>query len=205
MAWAGVIRQSKSAWSSPLHMVPKEDGSWQPCGNFRHLNNATEEDKYPVPHLQNFSAQLRGCKVFSKVDLIPGFHQIPVVAEDVHKMAVITPFGLYEFLRTPFGLKNAAQALQRLMDSVCQDLNFVFVYLGDVLVASRSEKEHKIHLAQLFARFRQFGLVLNPAKWVFAQPQLKFLGHKISGQAWSPLRIKSKPLGLSLNRQRSAS
>ena len=186
MSNAGVVRHSKSAWSSPLHMVPKDDGSWRPCGDFRKLNDATEADKYPIPHLQDFSAQLQGSQVFSKVDLIRGYHQIPVAAEDIHKMAVITPFGLYEFLRTPFGLKNAAQAFQRLMDKMCQDLTFVFVYLDDILVASKSMEEHRVHLAQLFQRLQDYGLVLNPAKCVFAQPELKFLGHRVSAEGITP-------------------
>ena len=186
MTNTGVVRRSKSAWSSPLHMVPKEDGSWRPCGDFRRLNDATEPDKYPVPHLQDFSAQLQGTRVFSKVDLVRGYHQIPVAPEDVHKTAVITPFGLYEFLRTPFGLKNSPQAFQRLMDTVCQDLDFVFVYLDDVLIASKTLEEHRVHLAQLFQRFQEYGLVLNPAKCIFAQPELKFLGHRVTAEGIAP-------------------
>ena len=175
-------------------MVPKEDGTWRPCGDFRCLNEATDTDKYPIPHLQDFSAQLQGRTVFSKVDLVRGYHQISVAAEDVHKTAVITPFGLYEFLRTPFGLKNAAQAFQRLMDMVCQDLDFVFVYLDDVLVASKTTEEHRVHLAKLFTRFRDFGLVLNPAKCVFAQPQLKFPGHKVSAHGIEPVADRVKAI-----------
>ena len=194
MSRTGVVRRSKSAWSSPLHMVPKEDGTWRPCGDFRRLNEATDTDKYPVPHLQDFSAQLQGCTVFSKVDLVRGYHQIPVAAEDVHKTAVITPFGLYEFLRMPFGLKNAAQAFQRLMDTVCQGLDFVFVYLDDVLVASKTTEEHRVHLAKLFVRFQDFGLVLNPAKCVFAQPQLKFLGHRVSAHGIEPAADRVKAI-----------
>ena len=191
---AGVVRRSKSAWSSPLHMVPKEDGTWRPCGDFRRLNDATDTDKYPVPHIQDFSAQLQGCRLFSKVDLIRGYHQIPVAAEDVHKMAVIMPFGLYEFLRTPFGLKNAAQAFQRLMDTVCQDLRFMFVYLDDILVASKTADEHRVHLAERFARLRAFGLVLNPAKCVFVQPRLKFLGHTGSADGIAPAEDRVKAI-----------
>ena len=112
-----------------------------------------DPDKYPVPHIQDFSAQLAGHKVFSKIDLILGYHQIPVASEDVHKSAIITLFGLYEFLRMPFGLKNAAQAFQRLMDTVCQELNFIFVYLDEVLVASRDTDDHCCHLARLFEWF----------------------------------------------------
>ena len=117
-----------------------------------------------------------------------------MAAEDVHKTAVITPFGLYEFLRTPFGLKNAAQAFQLLMDTVCQDLDFVFIYLDDVLVASKTAEEHRVHLAKLFTRFRDFGLVLNPAKCVIAQPQLKFLGHRVSAQGIEPAADRVKAI-----------
>jgi len=83
---------------------------------------------------------------------------------DIPKTAVITPFGLFEFLRMPFGLKNAAQTFQHLMDSVLRDLPFVFVYLDDILVASNSEEEHLSHLRALFTRLSQHGLIINPAK-----------------------------------------
>ena len=84
MTDSGVVRHSNSDWASPLHLVPKADRSWRPCGNFRRLNDITIADQYPVPHIQDFSAQLAGCQVFSKVDLVPGYHQIPVAREDVH-------------------------------------------------------------------------------------------------------------------------
>ena len=183
---AGIVRRSDSAWSSPLYLVKKDDRSWRPCGDFHHLNSRTTADKYPVPHLQDFSAQLHGFEFFSKIDLVRGYHQIPVAPEDIHKTAVITPFGLFEFLRTPFGLKNAVQAFQWLMDTICQGLSFALVYLDDILVASRSKEEHRNHLQQLFDRLQAAGLILNLEKCLFGKPSLCFLGHDVTTDGIAP-------------------
>ena len=146
----GIVRRSDSPWSSPLHVVPKPDGSWRPCGDYRHLNAVSSDDHYPIPRLQDFSAQLQDKTVFSKVDLVRGYYHIPVAAVDVPKTAIITPFGLWEFLRMPFGLKGAAQAFQRMMDRVTQGLKNIFVYLDDILVASDSPEQHYTDLRTLF-------------------------------------------------------
>ena len=145
----GIVRRSNSPWTSPLHMVTKADGGWRPCGDFRRLNYATTHDRYPVPHIQDFSAHLAGPTFFSKVDLVRGCHQVPVHPQDVPKTAVIMPFGLFEFLRMPFGLKGAAKTFQRLMDSVLRDMPFLFVYLDDILVASATADDHLTHLRHL--------------------------------------------------------
>jgi hypothetical protein len=92
---AGIICHSKSPWASPLHMVPKKDGSWWPCGNYRHLNLVTTPDKYPLSNMQDLSNGLHGCNVFSKIDLVKGYHQIPVATSDISKTVIITPFGLF--------------------------------------------------------------------------------------------------------------
>ena len=112
----GIAQRSNSPYSSPLHVVPKPNGEYRPCGDFRRLNESTEFDRYPIPRIHDFTSNLAGKCIFSKVDLIKGYHQIPAHPNDVPKTVVITPFGLFEFLRMPMGLKNAAQAFQHLMD-----------------------------------------------------------------------------------------
>ena len=102
----GIIRPSNSSWSSPLHMVKKADDTWRPCGDYQALNSATTPDRYPVSHIQRFY----GCSVFTKIDLVNAYHKIHVKESDIIcKTAISTPFGLFEYLRMPFGLRNASQ------------------------------------------------------------------------------------------------
>lgn len=183
----GIIRRSNSPWASPLHVVRKPDGQWRPCGDYRHLNVTTKDDRYPLPHIHDFNCNLAGCKYFSKIDLVRGYHQIPMAEPSIPKTAIITPFGLWEFLKMPFGLKNAAQAFQRLMDGILRDIDFTFVYVDDILVASHSHEEHLNHLRQVFHLLSANGLVINRTKCMFGVNELDFLGHRVTPEGIRPL------------------
>ena len=198
----GVCERGKSEWSSPLLVTTKPCnapctckenypcGGWRVCGDYRRLNDMTVSDRYPVRNLQDFNSELRGMKIFSKIDLLKGYHQIPVSDNDIKKTAVITPFGLFLFPRCPFGLKNAGQDFQRMMDAILGDIPHVFVYLDDILVASLNKEEHLKDLRKVFEILDQNGLTVNRKKCVFGKTSLDFLGHFVDATGIRPQKEK---------------
>lgn len=186
----GILRPSSSQWASPLHVVPKPNGGIRPCGDYRALNSITAMDQYCIPNIRDCNSALDNATIFTTLDLRSAYHCIPVAEEDIPKTAVTTPFGLYEYVTMPFGLKNAAQTFQRFMDTLLRDHPYAFAYIDDVLIASKSKQEHLRHVRSILQTFQDHGLRINPDKCTWGRPTIQFLGHEISKQGIQPLQEK---------------
>jgi cytoskeleton-associated protein 5 len=136
--------------------------------------------------MQDLSNGLHGCTTFSKIDLVKGYHQIPVATKDIPKTAIITPFGLFEYLFTSFGLSNAAQTFQRMMDRTTDGLEGVYTYMYDSRVSSTDRQTHLRHLEAFFTALTTNGFAINLKKCDFATPSLEILGHRISAMGAAP-------------------
>ena len=154
---SNVIQPSKSPWASPIVLVGKKDGSIRFCVDYRDLNKVTKRDVYPLPRVDDSLNSFGRATIFSVLDLVSGYWQIPMVEEDREKTAFISHCGLYEFLAMPFGLTNAPATFQRYMDAAFGGLKWLccLVYLDDVIVFSKDFEDHIKHLSLVFDRIRK--------------------------------------------------
>ncbi|CAA0826122.1 Uncharacterized mitochondrial protein AtMg00860, partial [Striga hermonthica] len=178
----GFIRPSVSPWGAPVLFVKKKDRSMRMCIDYRDLNRLTIKNKYPLPRIDDLFDQLRGACVFSKIDLRSGYHQLKIKESDIAKTAFRTRYGHYEFVVMPFGLSNAPAVFMDLMNRIFYSYldQFVIVFIDDILVYSKSQREHEEHLRVVLETLRREKLFAKFSKCEFWLQRVYFLGHMIT-------------------------
>lgn len=189
----GLIRYSKSAWNSPLLLVPKKSKDeakkeWRLVVDYRKLNLITESDNFPIPNMTDILDQLGNAKYFSTLDLSAGYHQILLKESDREKTAFSTGYNHYEWCRMPMGLKSAGHTFQRIMNRVLSPVNGkeAFVYLDDIVIYSSTIEEHLQRLKKVLDCLRGSNLKLKPSKCNFFQESVIYLGHIITKDGIKP-------------------
>ncbi|GJV49708.1 reverse transcriptase domain-containing protein [Tanacetum coccineum] len=191
----GFIRPSSSPWGAPVLFVKKKDGSFRMCIDYRELNKLTVKNRYPLPRIDDLFDQLQGSRVYSKIDLRSGYHQLRVREEDIPKTAFRTRYGHYEFQVMPFGLTNAPTVFMDLMNRVCKPYldRFVIVFIDDILIYSKSRKEHEGHLKLILKLLKEEELYAKFSKCEFWLSKVQFFGHVIDSEGIhvDPAKIES--------------
>eukprot|EP00253_Pinus_taeda_P017798 PITA_17798 len=189
------IRPSVSPWGAPVLFVRKKDGTFRMCIDYRQLNKLVIKNKYPLPRIDELFDQVKGATIFSKIDLRSGYHQIIIKEEDIAKATFRTQYGHYEFVVLPFGLTNAPTTFMCLMNSVFHKFldKFVLIFIDDILIYSRSRKEHEEHLRVVLQTLREHQLYAKFSKCDFFKEEIQYLGHVISkeGIAVDPEKIRT--------------
>jgi hypothetical protein len=191
---AGYICPSSSPWGAPVLFVQKNDGSQRMCVDYRSLNDVTVKNKYSMPCIEDLFDPIRGARVFSKIDLRSGYHQMKIRPSDIPKMAFSTRYGSYEFTVMSFGLTNAPAYFMNLMNKVFMEYldRFVVVFIEDILIYSKSDGDHEEHLRLVLQKLQDNQLYTKFSKCEFWIDKVPFLGHIISNGRISvdPAKVK---------------
>jgi len=177
----GWVMDSHSRYAAPIIFVKKPDTTLQMCIDYRGLNSITAKDWYPLPYIEDLLDKLHGARVFTKLDLASGYHQVRVQPDDCHKTTFIAPDGFYEYKVIPFGLANVPAAFMHMMHKILHPHHRnSIVYLDDVLIFSKTLAEHKLHVEGVLQALRNARLRLSEAKYVFGTLETSFVGFRVN-------------------------
>ena len=190
----GIIQDSASDWSSPCLLVPKSDGSYRLCQDYRSLNSQTVPDNYPLPRISDCVEKIGQAKFITKIDLLRGYYQIPLSERAKRISAFSTVDGFYQFNVMPFGLRNAPSTFQRLANQLVHGLEGCAVYLDDLVIFADNWSQHVQRLTSLLKRLQEANLTVNLAKSEFAKATLTYLGFEVGHGQIKPLEAKTKAI-----------
>ncbi|GJU49413.1 putative reverse transcriptase domain-containing protein, partial [Tanacetum coccineum] len=182
--YRGFIRPISSPWGEPVLLVKKKNGSFRMCIDYRELNKLTVKNRYPLSRIDDLFDQLQGSRVYYKIDLRSGYHQLRVREEDISKTTFRTRYSHYKFQVMLFGLTNAPAVFMDLMNRVCKPYldRFVIVFIDDILIYSKSRKEHERHLKLILNLLKKEELYAKFSKYEFWLSKVQFLGHVIDSE-----------------------
>ena len=188
---AKVIHSSRSGWSAPIIIVPKDDGGKHLVIDYRALNKVTRKFTWPMPKVEDILSKLNGATYFTTLDLRAGFHHIPLDKPSIPKMAFNSPFGKYKYIKVPFGLAQAPAYFQELMTGILKDFNFMIAYLDDIIIFSKAPQEHLTHIRKVFKKLRSGKLSMRMSKCNFFSKEIQYLEHILSATGIHPLPSKT--------------
>ncbi|AWU78463.1 uncharacterized protein C5L36_0E05160 [Pichia kudriavzevii] len=178
----GFIKTSSKPFNSPVLFVKKKDGTMRMCVDYRILNNNAVKNKFPLPDIDQLISRFGKTKVYSKLELTPGYYQVRIADEDVEKTAFSTDFGHYEWMVMPAGLTSASATFPQMMNNVLsKKINgFVQVYLDDIFIYSEDVETHGKHVKEVLSTLRKHKLITKKSKCRFFYQEFRFLGHVVT-------------------------
>ena len=185
-----IIEESQSNWSSPCILVPKHDGGFRFCTDFRKVNDKTKSDSFPIPRIADCIDQIGNAKFVSTFDMLKGYWQVPLTQRAREISAFVTPSGLYQYKVMPFGMKNAPATFQRMVNKLVRDIDGCEGYIDDVVIFSDNWSDHIRQIERFFQIMREAKLTINLMKSEFGKATVKYLGHIVGQGRVRPLDAK---------------
>ena len=185
-----IIEESQSNWSSPCILVPKHDGGFRFCTDFRKVNDKTKSDSFPIHRIADCIDQIGNAKFVSTFDMLKGYWQVPLTQRAREISAFVTPSGLYQYKVMPFGMKNSPATFQRMVNKLVRDIDGCEGYIDDVVIYSDNWSDHIRQIKCFFQIMREAKLTINLMKSEFGKATVKYLGHIVGQGQVRPLDAK---------------